>query len=96
MRDVEETESNPLPESLLESSGPRLPLLSSSDSPSSSKVSSNWNLSAEIEPLPPPRAEASPVLKDVTVIFLQKLEANSKVVIFQHRGVIVHQGQLRV
>lgn len=33
------------------------------------------------------------VLKDVTVVFLQKLKANSQVVILQHRRVIVHQGQ---
>ncbi|TNN77056.1 hypothetical protein EYF80_012694 [Liparis tanakae] len=31
---------------------------------------------------------------DVTVIFLQKLKANSQMVILQHRRVIVHQGQL--
>lgn len=36
------------------------------------------------------------VLKDVTVVFLQKLKAHSQVVILQHRRVIVHQGQLGV
>lgn len=34
------------------------------------------------------------VLEDVAVVFLQKLEADSQVVILQHRRVIVHQGQL--
>lgn len=34
------------------------------------------------------------VLKDVTVILLQELKADSQVVILQHRRVVVHQGQL--
>lgn len=33
------------------------------------------------------------VLEDIAVVFLQKLKANSQVVILQHRRVIVHQGQ---
>lgn len=34
------------------------------------------------------------VLKDVTVFFLEQLEAHSEVVILQHRGIVVHQRQL--
>lgn len=34
------------------------------------------------------------VLEDVAVVFLQKLKANSQVVVLQHGRVIVHQGQL--
>lgn len=36
------------------------------------------------------------VLKDVTVVLMEELEAHSQVVVFQNGLVVVHEGQLGV